>query len=64
MKEGYWYVVDVSFRGSNPIHRAICQRKGNTVVLWGSYEAPITKRKEDLYYFDVVDTIPKMNSLK
>jgi hypothetical protein len=60
---GKWYVVDVSFRATNPIHRAIATdfREGKFVVLIGDYEDRIeTANIKNLSYFKVICEIGEM----
>lgn len=61
MKSMSYYVVEVSFRKSNPIHRAICfHRSGGNVELFGSYEGVITMNIKNLAYFKKVEEITSM----
>lgn len=61
MKRMTYYVVEVSFREDNPIHRAICYHRDNGYVeLFGSYEGIITKEVKDLTFFRVVEEISSM----
>jgi hypothetical protein len=61
MKKMTYYVVELSFRKNNPIHRAICfHRIDGQVELFGSYEGVITRNIKDLTFFKVVDEIPSM----
>jgi hypothetical protein len=62
MKDMIYYVVEVSFRKTNPIHRSICfHRSGDHVELFGSYEDVITTNITNLAYFRVVEEITSMN---
>lgn len=57
-----WYVVEVSFRKSNPIHRAICEyRHSGNVDLIASYEGIKNIHIDDLSFFKVVGAIDGMN---
>lgn len=65
LKFGSWYVVDVSFRKTNPIHRAILSEyrsDGNRATLTGNYEPASLEflNLDDLYYFKVITEIPEM----
>ena len=61
-----WYVADVSFRNSNPIHRCIAfHRTDGQVELISSYELedmPVRESIENLAYFYPVREIPDMES--
>lgn len=62
LKKMTYYVVELSFRSNNPIHRAICfHRLDGHVELFGSYEGVISKRIEELAHFEVVEEIKSMN---
>jgi hypothetical protein len=57
-----WYIVEVSFRKSNPIHRAIAfYRHSGCVDLMASYEGVIERPIESLAYFRVINAIDAMN---
>jgi len=66
LKFSNWYVVEVSFRKTNPIHRAIlsdyrdCDHTG---TLTGSYEPASLEFFDlnELYYFKVIKEIPEMS---
>ncbi|MEH7116169.1 hypothetical protein V7128_01920 [Neobacillus vireti] len=61
MKDMNYYVVEVFFRKTNPIHRAICfHRYGGNVELFGSYEDVITTNIKHLAYFKEVEEISSM----
>lgn len=61
MKDMTYYVVELSFRANNPIHRAICFHRSNgNVELFGSYEGIISQNVKGLAYFEVVEEIPSM----
>ena len=61
MKDMTYYVVELSFRPNNPIHRAVCFHRSNgNVELFGSYEGVISKNVKELAYFQVVEEISSM----
>lgn len=61
MKNMTYYVVEVSFRKNNPIHRAICyHRHGGNVELFASYDGIIRENIKHLAYFEVVEEIKSM----
>lgn len=61
LKKMTYYVVEISFRNNNPIHRAICfHRFDGHVDLFGSYEGVVSKHIEHLAHFKVVEEIESM----
>lgn len=61
MKKMSYYVVELSFRSNNPIHRAVCfHRSDGDVELFGSYEGIVRKNVKQLPFFKVVEEIPSM----
>lgn len=61
MKEMTYYVVEISFRSSNPIHRAICFHQFNdNIQLFGPYNELIQANVRQLSYFNVVEEITSM----
>lgn len=61
MKKQKYYVVDVSFRGRNPVHRAIAYHLSDGhVTLFGSYEDLIEINVEHLNEFKVIEEIKSM----
>jgi len=61
MKNMTYYVVELSFRANNPIHRAVCfHRTSGNVELFGSYEGIISQNIKALAYFEVVEEISSM----
>lgn len=60
-----WYVVELSFRQSNPIHRAICfHRSSGHLELTASYEGVIAINFNKLAHFEVITKIEEMNNPK
>ncbi len=56
-----YYLVDVAFSASNPIHRAILYtgfldngEPAGYANFWGSYEFPIPYSQKKIYYLAVV----------
>lgn len=62
MKFGHYYVVEVSYRPGNPIHRAIAHsaRADGVTLVASGYERPIVEKPGDLAYFRVVEEIKSM----
>lgn len=64
---GKYYIVEVSYQDTNPIHRAImCSYRkhegGASVDLMSSgYEGVLSRNIEDLAYFRVIESIDAMN---
>jgi len=61
MEFGRWYVVEVSFRPTNPVHRAIAfeARSDGVYVQGGGYRAEWVQ-PEQLSFFRVVEEIAAM----
>lgn len=63
LKSLTWYVVEVSYRETNPIHRAICKHNfDGHVELYGNYDDPEYTHVERLHHFKVVEEIKAMGS--
>lgn len=64
MHWGKWYVVELSFKPSNPIHHAICKSYGTeSVVLYGNSDNPISINIKKLHHFKVLYPIKEMNEI-
>jgi hypothetical protein len=65
MQFGHFYVVEVSFRETNPIHRAIAfEARGETIsLIGGGYATPCVRWRE-LYFFSVVEEIESLKLTK
>lgn len=63
LKNFTWYVVEVSFGETNPIHRAICKHttKGH-IELYGDYDSPQYTQANKLHHFKVLEEIVAMRS--
>lgn len=62
MKKMSYYVVELSFRNNNPIHRAVCFHRSNgNVELFGSYEGVISKNVKELSFLKVIEEVTSMN---
>jgi len=62
MKDMKYYVVELSFSKSNPIHRAICFHRSNgNVDLTASYEGTKSTNTKNLVHFKVIEEIKSMN---
>jgi hypothetical protein len=58
-----WYVVEVSLRKGNPIHRAVCFHSSHGYFeLFGSYDNVIRTNLKDLNFFNIIEPIKMMNS--
>jgi len=72
LKFGHWYIVEVSFRPTNPPHRAILSdfrlregRESPDATLTGNYEPSSLEffKLEKLHYFKVIKEIPEMREM-
>jgi hypothetical protein len=66
MKDMSYYIVEVSHRETNPIHRVICfHRSGGFVELFSAgYDGEERHNYKDLYSFEVVCELVEMNKYR